>query len=465
MSEKRIEKVSGRMRIAFAFGEVGDNVALNVFNFLLFIFYFAVVGVPVLWISAGMILWSVWNAINDPLIGYLSDRTITKRGRRVPWMMVATIPLAILMILLFTPPVGLNSAILNFIYFMIILMIFDTVYTSFNLNYNALFSEMFVEMEDRAKTGKIRISFVYIATIFAFIFPLLIIEDLANIHNYPYTMGQYQLVGIISAIVILLTYGVILKWGVHEPKVFLKDAETAMGFKDTLKYTIKNKSFQWFLFPALGTWLCIGLLGTLVGLHAIFAIGVDEFGLLILLLVYFIFAAASTPLWEYIRKKKGARMSGIIGILAWAIPMIFYAFSTSFEMALIAMIFLGFGQGGGLYFYDQCIAEIIDEDEITHGTRRSGIYYAIINFLIRASAIINFVIIGVVFANVDWGTYTPQPGDQTILALRLLMGVYPAVVLAISLIGMYKYPIHGERLMENRRKLTELHEQKIKSLS
>ena len=56
MSEQGIEKVSGRMRIAFAFGEVGDNVALNVFNFLLFIFYFAVVGVPVLWISAGFIL-------------------------------------------------------------------------------------------------------------------------------------------------------------------------------------------------------------------------------------------------------------------------------------------------------------------------------------------------------------------------------------------------------------------------
>ena len=465
MSEQGIEKVSGRMRVAFAFGEVGDNVALNIFNFLLFTFYFAVVGVPVLWISAGMILWSVWNAINDPLIGYLSDRTKTRWGRRVPWMMGATIPLAVLLILLFTPPIGLNSDIANFIYFMIILMLFDTVYTSFNLNYNALFSEMFVEMEDRSRTGKIRISFVYIATIFAFLFPLLIIEDVANIHNYPYTMSQYQLVGIISAIVIILTYGVILKWGVREPKVFQKDAETAMGLKDTLKNSFKNKSFQWFLFPALGTWLCIGLLGTLVALHAIFAIGVDEFGLLILLLVYFIFAAASTPVWEYIRRKRGARMSGMIGIVAWAIPMLVYAFSTSFEMALIAMIFYGFGQGGGLYFYDQCIAEIIDEDEIEHGTRRSGIYYAVINFLIRASAIINFVVIGIVFANVDWATYTPSPGDVTVLALRLLMGLYPTVILAISLIGMYYYPIHGERLMENRRKLTELHDQKIKSLS
>ena len=206
MNETEPQKVSGGMRLGFATGEVGDNVALNIFQFLIFTFYFCVVRLPILWITLGFIIWAIWNGINDPMIGYLSDRTRSRRGRRVPWMMGATIPLAIVMILLFTPPIYLNSDLANFMYLLIVLILFDTFYTAFNLNYNALFSEMFVEMEDRAKTGKIRISFVYIATIFAFIFPLLIIEDLANIHNYPYTMGQYQLVGVISAIVILLTY-------------------------------------------------------------------------------------------------------------------------------------------------------------------------------------------------------------------------------------------------------------------
>ena len=461
MSEKGSQKVSGGMRVAFSLGEVGDNVALNIFQFLVFTFYFCVVKLPVLWIVLGFVIWSIWNSINDPLIGYLSDKTRSKRGRRVPWMMAATIPLCIVVVLLFTPPINLNSDMINFIYFLVVLFIFDTAFTAFNLNYNALFSEMFIEMEDRAKTGKIRISFVMLATIFAFVLPTLIIEDLTNRYNRPDTLSQFQMTGIVAGIIIFVTYLILLKWGVREPKEFSKDAETALSFTNTVKASFKNKAYLWFLIPTLGTWMVIGITPALAPLHMTYAIGIEDSMLIgILLLVMFLSAAASTPLWEYIRVKKGARMSGMIGIAVWAGPVLFFAFATSFEMALIIVIFEGIGLGGGIYFYDQCLAEIIDEDEITHGTRRSGFYYAVINFLIRVSTIINFVIIGLVFSSSDWQTYTPNPGVDTILALRLLIGVYPFIVLIFAFIGMYFYPIHGERLMENRRKLTELHEQK-----
>ena len=465
MNETEPQKVSGGMRLAFSTGEVGDNVALNIFQFLIFTFYFCVVRLPILWITLGFIIWAIWNGINDPMIGYLSDRTRSRRGRRAPWMMGATIPLAIVMILLFTPPIYLNSDLANFMYLLIILFLFDTVYTAFNLNYNALFSEMFVEMEDRSAVGKIRIIFVMLATIFAFVLPTLIIEDLTNRYSYSYTLSQYQITGIVAAIIILVTYCIILKWGVREPKEFSKDAETAMSFKNTIKHSFKNKSFLWFLLPALGTWMVIGILPALAPLHMTYAIGIDDSELIgLILLVIFVAAAASTPLWEYIRVKKGARMAGMIGIVFWAVPILLFAFSIGFEMALIFAIFFGIGLGGGLYFYDQCIAEIIDEDEIMHGTRRSGIYYAVINFLIRMSMIINFIMIGLIFSSADWQTYEPNPGVDTILALRILMGVYPVIVLAIAFIGLYFYPIKGERLMENRRKLTELHEQKRKKL-
>jgi GPH family glycoside/pentoside/hexuronide:cation symporter len=466
MSKNEPQKVSTRMRVAFANGDIGDTVAQFTFQFLIFTFYFTVVKLPVMLVSLGFILWSAWNAFDDPMIGYLSDRTKTRWGRRVPWMMGAVIPLVIVMILLFTPPLGLHSDLINFFYMLIVLMLYDTVFTSFNLNYNALFSEMFVEMEDRSKTGRIRITFTMIATILAFVLPTLVIEDLTNRYNHPETLIQYQMTGLIAAIIMLISYSIILKWGVREPKEFSQDAETAMSFKTTIKSSLKNKSFLWFLLPGLGTWIVIYLLPSLAPLHMTYAVGIKDSEMIgIILLVMFLCAAASTPLWEYIRRKKGARMSGMVGIVVWAIPIFFFAFATSLEMALFIAIFEGIGVGGGIYFYDQCIAEIIDEDEITHGTRRSGIYYAVINFLIRISTMINFVVIGLVFSSTDWQTYEPNPGVDTILALRILMGIYPLVVLIISFIGLYFYPIHGERLIENRKKLTELHNEKRKSLT
>ncbi|TKJ20271.1 MAG: hypothetical protein CEE43_13075 [Promethearchaeota archaeon Loki_b32] len=458
MNENESRKISLRTKLAFACGEVGDNMALNTFTFLIFTFYFTVVRIPTPLMTLGFILWALWNAFNDPLIGYLSDRTKSRWGRRIPWMLGATIPLGVLMILLFTPPSTYSQDESVFIYFFIIMILFDIAYTSFNLNYNALFSEMFVDMRERSATGRIRIIFVLLATMLALVLPTLVIEDITNINNDPSTLTQYLISGVVAAIIIFIFYFIILKWGVRDPKHISKDAESAMSFTNTLKFTFKHKSFLLFLFPALGTWLVINILPTLSPLFFTYAVGIKDTELIgILLLIMFLVSAAATPLWERIRVKKGARMCGLIGIVVFLVSVLFFAYSINFEMALICMIFLGIGLGGGLYFYDQCIAEIIDEDEITYGVRRSGIYYAVLNFLIRLSMILNFVIISLVFTASDWMNYEPNPGADPILGLRILMGIYPAIVLAISLVGMYFYPIKGERLRENRKKLTELH--------
>ncbi|MFX0012574.1 MAG: MFS transporter [Candidatus Hermodarchaeota archaeon] len=467
MNEERPQKMSLGTRLAFACGEVGDNVALNTFSFLVFTFYFAVVDIPSPIMTIGFILWALWNAVNDPLIGYLSDKTKSRWGRRIPWMIGATIPLGILMILLFTPPGTYDTNQLVFVYFIVILILFDFAYTAFNLNYNALFSEMFVDMRARSSTGRIRIIFVLLATMFALTFPTFIIDDITNSNpaNVDITMSQYLITGIAAGIIIFVFYFLILKWGVKDPKHLSKDAESAMPFIQTVKFTFKHKSFLWFLFPALGTWLVINILPTLAPLFFVYAVGITDTELIgILLLVTFLVAAVSTPLWEFIRVKKGARFCGLIGITVWLVSVVLFAYSVDFWMALIFMMFFGLGLGGGLYFYDQCIAEIIDEDEITYGIRRSGIYYAVLNFLIRLSMIFNFVMINLVFTSTNWMDYTPNPGVDVIAGLRFLMGIYPGIVLALSLIGMFLFPIKGERLKENRAKLTEMHEKKKASI-
>nr|MDO8111497.1 MFS transporter [Candidatus Sigynarchaeota archaeon] len=457
--EKNNLSITPRRRLAFAFGEIGDNVAYQTFSFLLFTFYFSVVHVPVTLISFAFIIWSIWNALNDPLIGFLSDRTRNKRGRRIVWMLGATIPLAILMVLLFTAPLGADVA-LQFIYLLIILFAFDTAYTSFNLNYNSLFSEMFITAKDRSEAGKIRGVFVVIALILAFVLPTFIITDITNQHGLPETPLQFLIVGIIAACIIIATYTIVLKYGAIERPELKFSGEKNPPFKEAMKFTFTNKTFMLYLIVAISIWTCNGILPTVVPFFATYVLQVteeDSLSIGLILAAGFVVAAFSMPVWTKIRQRKGTRFMGLVALALWAIALLIFMFMTDFISALLAMLFVGFGLGGSIYVYDQCMAEIIDEDEIMHGTRRSGAYYGVVNFIIRLSGVLNFLVIGIVFTGSAWENYTINPGVNTILGIQFLIGIYPAIILIIGIIGLFLYPIKGARLAETQKKVETLH--------
>ncbi|NMC07745.1 MAG: MFS transporter [Candidatus Lokiarchaeota archaeon] len=464
MGEKNIDggtvtAMPRRNKIFFSLGEVGDNVAYQTFSFLVFTYYFAIVRLPVLWISAGFIIWAVWNAVNDNLIGIVSDRTKTRFGRRRPWMIVAVVPLAMMMVLLFTVPPG--DDVVHFVYFLCVLFIFDGVYSMFNVNYNALFSEMFVSMKDRSDVGRLRSTFVVVALVLALALPSIIIEDMANEHGYPYTADQYLTSGIIAGIIVVVVYSLVIKLGVEERVEFSKDSESAPSFGDSVKFTFKNKSFRIFLVAAMAMWICNGILPSMFPLFAAYAIGISDPTVGgILLLLSFIVGAVTMPLWAHMRKKRGARFVGIVALAWWGVSLLLLMMSWNVESGIVFMLIMGFGLGGSIYFYDQCIAEIIDEDEVTLGIRRSGSYYGVITFIIRLSMVLNFVIVGLLFTGAEWSVFTPNPGVEPVMALRFLIGIYPAIVLTFGLVSLWKYPIHGARLQEIRGKLDELHSKK-----
>ena len=142
--KKEIEEpYSFKKAAKYSTGQIADQAAYQTFTFLVFSFYFAVVQLNIKLITLGFIIWAVWNSLNDPMLGYLSDRTHTRFGRRLPYIMFAIVPLGIIIFLLFTPilPIGVDNQIGNFIYFMIIIIVFELFYTMFSLNATSLFPE------------------------------------------------------------------------------------------------------------------------------------------------------------------------------------------------------------------------------------------------------------------------------------------------------------------------------------
>jgi len=462
-SEKDIKKskFSYKRGLSYSIGQMSDITAYQTFTFLIFTFYYAVVGVSVILIMIGFIIWALWNSFNDFLIGYLSDRTHTKWGRRYPYIMVSIIPLALVMFLLFTPlfPIGIENQIPNFVYFLIIIIIFELFFTMYDLNYTALFPELFITLDERTKANNLRQAFAILGLIMAFVLPGLFITDYSD----PQSFGEYQFFGIIIAVIVIIPGLIFLKITPREKAEFKEDYKTTPRFVDSLKTCVKSKSFMWYIPAEVANWFVYGMLPAIVPLYGKFVLGITDTLILSLLLgISFISAAIfMTILWKPVVQKIGPRKSWLISMSIWIATLIPLLFIGDMISGLIVFFLMGIGLSGSLYIIDIIISDIVDEDEINTGIRREGAYYGVNMFLMHLSTVLVFLVIGPVFILSNWEMFDPlNVTPEIIFSLRSLMAIFPSIALLIALLVIYKYPLDDERLKQVKQQRQELHEEK-----
>jgi GPH family glycoside/pentoside/hexuronide:cation symporter len=464
MKEKENNQIgySNKKAVSYSFGQIADIVSYQTFTFLIFTFYYTIVGLNVIFISIGFIIWSVWNSLNDPLIGFLSDRTHTRWGRRLPYMMVALIPLGFIMFLLFSPPMtlfGITDSTTNLIYFLVIIIIFDLVYTMFSLNLTSLFPESFITADERTKANNIRQLFGLIGLIMVFVLPGFIIPDITD----PKYYREYSIFGAIIMIIVIACGLIFLKFGPKEKPEFQQDYKKCPGFFGSIKMCAQSKSFRWYIPCEVATWFIFGMVPTIIPLYAKFVLNVEN-TLMISLLMGIVFISAAifmTLLWRPIVRKIGVRKTWIISMIVLIISMAPLMFITDFISGIIVFFFIGVGFAGSLYIIDLVVSDIIDEDEVKTGMRRDAGFYGVNALFLRLSTIFVFLCIGLVFTNVGWAVYEPENVTPAVIfGLRVLIFIFPAIALIIGIIVMYKYPLDGERLRKVKEDLQKVHSEK-----
>ncbi len=445
---------------SFGLGSFAQWFINSAFNTWVLTFYFAAVRLPINYIMTAFILWTVWNAINDPLIGYLSDRTNTRFGRRKPYIMIGLVPILIIEIILWIPPVPIgDDYFITFLYLLVMLFCYDTFYTMVSLPYDSLFPELYTSVEERADVNSIRQVLSTIGLIAAFLIPGIFIGN-------QDVMDGYLINGIVTTIIILISILISLKWGVLERPEFTQDYHQEFNFFQGLKHSFRLRSFVLYTIMFFLYEYTLLVLSSTVPLYAEWVLGIEDTLLTSILLgTMFIVGIATVLFWRRLDVKYGSRKMYAVSIVVYIITSIPLLIINSFETAIMTVVFMGFGFGGMLYFIYLIIADVIDDDELRTGVRREGTFFGITNFFMRLSMIFSIITVSLVFSKTGWETYKPNPGVDVILGLRLLVFLFPAIALVITLICLYFYPYTRDYIINMKSHVQELHRKKLDQIS
>jgi GPH family glycoside/pentoside/hexuronide:cation symporter len=191
------ERLNLTTKIAYGAGDLGPAITANISVFYLLFFLTDVAGLSAGLAGSVLMVVRIFDAINDPIIGMWSDRTRTIWGRRLPWMLLGSIPFGISYFLLWLIPT--NNQLLLFFYYIFIGIIFNLTYTVVNLPYQALTPELTYDYNERTRLNSFRFAFSIGGSILSLILYILVSSA------YPNNLHQaFLLLGLICALMSIL---------------------------------------------------------------------------------------------------------------------------------------------------------------------------------------------------------------------------------------------------------------------
>ena len=455
-------KLSLPVKLAYGAGDFGAGLTSQFMAFFLLSFLIYVAGMDPLVAGSVLAFGKVWDAVNDPLVGMLSDRTKTKWGRRYPWMFLTAIPFGLSYFCIWITP-GFESSTAQFWYYVVITTIFQIFFTTTNLPYTALTAEMSRSYDEGTELTSFRLAFSVAGgvaiLVVAGIFSQLFLDE----GQRYLALGAFG--GLISVLSIYWcvfgTYGYMRQKAANEGQTLNAIATDAAGneieqdsFFEQLRVVISNRPFLFVVGIYLFSWLALQITAAIIPFYAKSWMDTDA-NIVALLVqgpsIIMMFVCAS------LSKRIGKKNLYFLGSGLWIIVQLALFFLQPGQINILYGLCLiaSFGVATAYVVPWSILPDVIDLDELNTGKRREGTFYSFMTLLQKIGLAVGLFVVGAALDAAGFVKDTVAQPDSALQAIRFFMGPVPLLFVICGVVLIYFYPITREAHAEIMLKLAE----------
>jgi Na+/melibiose symporter-like transporter len=398
-------------------------------------FYASDVGIPLIQLANLLLFARIFDLITDPLIGYLSDHTKTRWGRRKPWM-VASLP--VLMLGLYKVLIPDEGADLWYVFTW--LMVLWLGWTMLMIPYYAWGAELTTDYDDRTRVTGWRAAMGSVGSLISIIIPVVAIMWF----GLDGIAGIMRLTAIAALILIPLAVIVTVTAVEEKPNV----RAPAIQVFDGLKVMLKNGCFRWLLIAFMISSLGLAVVMPLNAFYAISVLGASQNEIPILMFFATIAGLLGIPFWVTVSRRYGkhrAWIGGFIWVTAFS-PMYLFLGEGDFWLMVPFAALSAFGTGSFVALPNSMKADVIDIDTARTGQNRAAMFFSAWSLATKAAGSLggSLGLWALAWIGFDAGRGAVNT-PEALMSLKVVYAFLPTSIFVLAGVVIWKYPLTRER--------------------
>lgn len=464
------DRVPLKEKLAYGIGGLMDGGGVSMMSCVM-LAYMTKNGIAMTVASTIMMLAKLWDAITDPFMGFISDNTRGKWGRRKPYMFFGGISLFICIFFVFLPVREWGMSVGGFTAYIIILyLIWNTCSTVTQVPYCSMASDITPSFRERNNANTVKLVFTAIASGLGYVLPLVFIEALTNPDGTGF-LFMPQLSSVDFWLCMSIIFGTLFGGGLVICGIFVKERinpktpKQKFNFKQFVNsYAVpyKNRSYRWHIVMYVTAFMCMDIISALAVYYATDVWhGYELFGMkmssLFIIAPLMVAAVVMFPLARVMMDKKSKQFAFRMGLPfyigggimlavmdpSWAPPIL---------VPIVALI-MGLGFGGAQMMPWIIFPDTVDVAEMATGARPTGTYSGMMTLARKVGGALGVGMVGWIIGGLgyvenksdDVAAYIPQ-SDKVLLTIRLVLGISVAVFITVALIASFRYKITSAKL-------------------